>query len=57
MNKKGFKYSMGYKDAKKVEPLCIFLPNMSAGIRTFDETKYMSFLITNDKLWEKYNEI
>ena len=24
--KKGFKYFIGYKDAKKIRPLCIFLP-------------------------------
>ena len=27
--KKGFKYFTGYKDAKKIRPLCIFLPKMS----------------------------
>ena len=26
----GFKYFIGYKDAKKVRPLCAFLPKMSA---------------------------
>ena len=30
---------------------------MSAYRREFDETKYMSFLIKNDELLEKYNEI
>ena len=32
-------------------------PKMSAYRRNFDETKYMSFLIKDDKLLEKYNEI
>ena len=41
--KKGFKYFIGYKDAK-IRPLCIFLPKMSAYRRDSDETKYMSFL-------------
>ena len=54
--KKGFKYFIGYKDAK-IRPLCIFLPKMSAYRRDFDETKYMSFLIKDDELLEKYNEI
>ena len=36
--KKGFKYFIGYKDAK-IRPLCIFLPKMSAYRRDFDETK------------------
>ena len=26
--KKGFKYFIGYKDAKKIRPLCILLPKM-----------------------------
>ena len=54
--KKGFKYLIGYRDAK-IRPLCIFLPKMSAYRRDFDETKYMSFLIKDDELLEKYNEI
>ena len=33
------------------------LPKMSAYRRDFDETKYMSFLIKDDELLEKYNEI
>ena len=40
--KKGFKYFIGYKDAKKIRPLCMFLPKMSPYRRDFDETKYMS---------------
>ena len=54
---KGFKYFVGYKDAEKVRPLCIFIPKMSAYRRDFDENKYMSFLIWDDELLEKYNEI
>ena len=53
--KKAFKYFICYKDAK-IRPLCIFLPEMSAYRRDFDETKYMSFLIKNDEL-EEHNEI
>ena len=44
-SKRGFKYFIGYKDAKKIRPLHIFLPKMSVHRRDFDETKYMSFLI------------
>ena len=40
--KKGFNYSIGYKDGKNARPLCILLPKMSAYRRDFDETKYMS---------------
>ena len=36
---------------------CIFLPKMSAYRRDFDKTKCMSFLIKDEKLLEKYNEV
>ena len=50
-------YFVGYKDARNFRPLCVMLPKMSAYGRNVDETKYMSFLIKNDKYLEKYNEI
>ena len=40
----------------KNKPSCIFLPKISACRRDFDETKYRSFLINDDKLLEKHNE-
>ena len=43
--------------AEKIRPLCIFLPKMSAYRKDFDETKYMSFLIKDDELLEKYYAI
>ena len=46
--KKGFKYFIGYKDAKKIRPVCIFLIKVSAYRRYFDETKYVSFSIKDD---------
>ena len=55
--KKGFKYFIGCKDDIKIRPLCIFFSKMSACRRDFDETKYMSILIKDDELLEKYNEI
>ena len=45
------------KMLKRNGPLCIFLPKLSACRRDFDETKYISFLIKDDELLEKYNEI
>ena len=57
MIKKGFKYFIGYKAAKKNRILCIYLQKMSAYRRDFDETTYMSFLIEDDELLKKYNEI
>ena len=38
---------------KKNQSLLIFLPKMSAYRKDFDETKYVSFLIKDDKLLEK----
>ena len=53
MGEKDFKYFNGYKNAKKVRYLCIFLPKMSAYRGEFDKTKYISFLIKHDELLEK----
>ena len=55
--KKGFKYFIDYKDAKKTRPLGMFLPKMSAYRRDFDGNKYISLLTKDDELLEKYNEI
>ena len=55
--KKGIKYLFGTKMVKKVKSLCVMLPKISAYRRDFDETKYMSFLIKNEKLLDKCNEI
>ena len=52
-----FKYFIGYKDVKKVRPLCILLPKISQYRRDFDETTYMPFLIKENALSEKYNKI
>ena len=54
--KKRFKYFIGYSNAK-IRHLCIFPPRMKAYRGDFGETKYMSFLIKDDQLSEKYNEI
>ena len=54
--KKEFAYFLVNKDAKKSRPLCIFLPKMTAYRKDFDETKYLSFLIKDHKLLEKYNK-
>ena len=55
--KKDFKYFIGYKVAQKIRPVCIFLPKMNAYRKYFDKTKCMSFLIKDENLLEKYNEI
>ena len=55
--KNDFKYFIGYKDAKRIRPLCILLPKISAYRRNFNKTKCVSFLTKDEKLLEKYNEI
>ena len=42
---------------KNVKALCIFLSKVSAYRKDFDESKYISFIIKNDELLEKYNKI
>ena len=55
--KKYFKYFIGYKDAKKIKPLFIFLPKTDVYIINFDKNKCTSFLIKDKNILEKYNEI
>ena len=37
------------------KPSCLFLPKMTAYRKDVDETKYISFLIKDNELLEKYN--
>ena len=54
----GFKYFIGYKEGEIVKPLCIILPQMSGYIKYFDiGSKNMSFMVKNDDVLDKYNEI
>ena len=55
--KKCFKYFIGYKDDDKIKPLCIMLPKFSGYVKCFDETKYMSFLIEDEKLLKTCNKV
>ena len=55
--KKGFKCFIGCKDNEKVKPSQIMLPKMSECRRNFNETKYMSFLMKDNELLEKYYKI
>ena len=55
---KGFKYFFGYQEVETVKPLCIILPQMSGYIKCFENRgKNVSFLIKNDKVWKKYENI
>ena len=54
----GFKYFIGYKGGEIVKTLCIILPEMSGYIKYFENGgKNMSFMIKNDDVLDKYNEI
>ena len=62
------KISSGEKDCKyfivfiddyyKIKPLHIMLPKGSVYVKSYDgETKWMHFLIEDDKLLKRYNDI
>ena len=54
--KNNLNFSLATKMPKN-RPLCIFLLKISAYKRDFDETEYLSFLIEDNELLEKYNKI
>ena len=57
-NNEGFKYFIGYQEGEIVKPLCIIWPQMSGYIKYFENgSKNMSFLIKDDEVWEKYEQI
>ena len=54
----GFKYFIGYKEGEIVKPLCIILPQMNGYKRYFENGgKNMSFVVKDDDVLDKYNEI
>ena len=54
----GFKYFIGYKEGETVKPLRIILPQMSGYIKYIkNNSKNMSFIIKNDDVLDKHNEI
>ena len=52
--KQDFKSFIGYKDNKEIRPLCIFFPEMSIYKRYSNKTKYMYFMIKDEKIFDKY---
>ena len=55
---KALRYFISYQEGEIVKPLCIILPKMSGYIKYFENVgKNMSFLIKDDEVWEKCNEI
>ena len=54
----GFKFFICYKEGEIVKPLCIILPQMTGYIKYFESGgKNMSFVIKEDYVLDKYNEI
>ena len=51
--KEGFKYFIGYTDAKEIRPLCIFFLEMRAYRRDFDDTECISFFIKDGQIFRK----
>ena len=57
-NDDGFKYFISYKEGEIVKLLCIILPQISGYIKYFENGgKNMSFLVKNEDVLDKYNEI
>ena len=57
-NDEGFKYFIGYQKGDIVKPLCIILLQMDGYIKYFENGgKNMSFMIKDDKVWDKYDKI
>ena len=57
-SKEGYKYFIGCQEGETVKPLCIILPQMNGYIKYFGNGgKNMFFLIKNDEVWKKYEEI
>ena len=57
-NEAAFKYFIGYQKGEILKLLCIILPQMSGYIKYFEyRGQNMSFLIKDDKVLEKYEQI
>ena len=55
---KSFKYFIGYQKDEIVKPLHVILPQMCRNIKYFEsDGKNMSFMIKDDNIFDKYNEI
>ena len=52
------KYLCGYLNNDTIQPLCVILPQMDGYIKYFDNGgKNMSFVMDDEKVYDKYNEI
>ena len=58
INETTYKYLCGYLNNDVIQPLCVILPQMNVYIKYFDNGgKNMTFVMDNEKVYEKYNEI
>ena len=55
--KQDFKYFSSYKDSKGIRSWCIFFPEMSKHKIYSDKTKFMYFMIKEEKNFDKYMTI
>ena len=53
----GFQYFIGYKNHDKIEPFCIMLAKMNGFAKSFNETKYMWFLIEYENMLKACNNV
>ena len=58
INDTTYKYLCGYLNNDVIQPLCVIFPQMSGYIKYFDnDGKNMSFVMDDEEVYEKYNEI
>ena len=58
INETTYKYLCGYLNSDVIQPLCVILPQMHGYIKYFDDGgKNMTFVMDNEKVYDKYNEI
>ena len=58
INDTTYKYLCGYLNNDVIQPLCVIFPQMSEYIKYFDnDGKNMSFVMDDEEVYEKYNEI
>ena len=53
-DKQNFKCFIGYKNNKKLRPLCIFFPEISIYKIYFDKTKCMYFMIKDENYFKSF---
>ena len=58
INDTTYKYLYGYLNDDAIQPLCVILPQMNGYIKYFDDGgKNMSFVMDDEEIYGKYNEI